>query len=86
MKLTTISLLCLLSLAAYSIQEDPNPCLNPFTDRVKADPDTSVQGLALDTANTSYSGTMCSTEWSTHGTCCNKDKVIEVAEKHIKDW
>lgn len=85
MKLKTISLLCLLCLATNSIQQE-NPCENAFTDRVKADPDSTVHSLALATASTTYTGTICNSEWSTYGTCCNKDKIVEVAEKRINDW
>jgi len=83
MKFKNIAIIGLLCLIAISMQQ--NPCINAFTDRIKADSDTSVQSLALSTQAT-YTGTMCSTEWSNYGTCCNKDKIIEVAEKRINDW
>lgn len=84
MKFRNIAIIGLFCLVAISMQE-ANPCVNVFTDRIKADPDTSVQSLALSTAAT-YTGTICSTEWSNYGTCCNKDKIIEVGEKRINDW
>ena len=84
MKTRTLSLLGLMCLVTATLQQD-NPCVNAFTERVKADSDSAVRSLVLDTA-VDYTGTICNTEWSVNKTCCNKDKVLEVAEKRINEW